>query len=189
MADEGLFVKFSLEARKNPHTGEWENREYITLHVPGDKTNIPHRPVEEKDKRRFATAYEAWKRGLTDVHEGQPLKEWAAISPAEVQTLAQAHIYTVEQLAAVSDGNAQAVGPIMALRDKARRHVEQTRQAAPLEKLNARVAEQDERIRELMALLESQARPEEPARKRGRPPKARDEAEVPQDGAPADEGP
>lgn len=170
MADEGLFVKFSLEARKSPHTGAWENREYITLHVPGDKTNIPHRPVEEKDRRRFQQAYEAWKRGLTDVHEGQPLKEWAAITPAEVQLLAQSHVYTVEQLAAVSDGNAQAIGPILALRDKARRQVEQAKQSAPMEKMAARMAEQEERIRQLTELLESQTRPDpEPKRRRGRP--------------------
>lgn len=184
MADEGLFVKFSLEARKNGHTGEWENREYITLHVPGDKTNIPHRPVEAKDKQRFAKAYEAWRRGLGEVHEGQPLKDWAAITPAEVMMLAQSNVYTVEQLAAVSDANAQAIGPILALRDRARRHVAESKQAAPLDAMNARLAELERRNGELLALLEGQTRPEpqpeaEAPKRRGRPPKVEQAQEEP----------
>jgi hypothetical protein len=185
--DSGLFVKFSLEARKNPHTGEWENLEYITLHVPGDKTNIPHRPVEAKDRQRFSRAYEAWKKGLGAVHEGQPLKDWAAITPAEVHTLAQSNVYTVEQLAAVSDANAQAIGPILALRDKAQRHVAQSKQSAPLEEMARKMAEQEAQIRRLTELLESQTAPEaEAPKRRGRPPKT-EQAQQEEAAPPAEE--
>jgi alkylhydroperoxidase family enzyme len=186
MSDEGLHVRFSVEARKSPHTGEWQNVEYVTIHVPGDKTNIPHRPVEEKDKRRFGRQYEAFKRGLGEVHEGQPLKEWAAILPAEVMLLSQANVYTVEQLASVSDANAQTIGPILALRDKARRHVEQTKQSAPLEAMHAKMAEQAEQIAELKALLEIQTRTDgdAPARRRpGRPPKSETTQATPEERA------
>lgn len=181
MSDEGLFVRFSLEARVDEHASaedgkpKWVNREYITIHVPGDKTNVPHRPVEEKDKRRFARQYEAWKRGQEAAPEGQPLKEWAAISPAEVQMLAQANVYTVEQLANVSDANAQRVGPILALRDKARRHVEQLRVAAPVEALNAKMQAQERELADLRERLARLTEGQEPLtleptpRRRGRP--------------------
>lgn len=184
MADEGLFVKFSVEARLDPHaTAEqgknvWTNREYVTIHVPGDKTNIPHRPVTGKDRRRFSSPYEAWKRGLQNAPEGQPLREWAAILPAEVQMLAQAHVYTVEQLAAVSDANAQAIGPILALRDKARRHVEQASQSAPVEALQAKLEEQARELAELKEALQERRR---------RKPRAEREAQPEEQAAPEEQ--
>jgi hypothetical protein len=164
MSDQGLHVRFSLQPRKDEAASEakgepvWKNVEYIEIHVPGDKTNIPHRPVTDNDRERFARQYEAWKRGLADVHDGYPLREWAAITPAEVNMLAQSHVYTLEQLAAVSDENAGRIGPILALRDRARRHLDQMRAEAPVERLSAKVDEQAAQIQTLMQQLQEATR-------------------------------
>lgn len=160
MSDAALQVRFHMESRLDnvatSETGEpvWKNVEYVEIHVPGDNTNIPYRPVEEKDRKRFAKQYEAWTRGHGEVTDGQPLKMWPAITPAEVSMLAHARVYTVEQLAAVSDENASRIGPILALRDRARRHLEQSRMQAPVERLNAKLEEQQGEISSLKEELQ-----------------------------------
>lgn len=165
----GLQVRFSLEPRKVD--GEWVNVEYIRLISMTDKFNSPHRPVESSDKVRFASQYDAWKKGLEAPPSGQPLKTWPGISPAEVNVLAQADIHTVEVLAEAPESVVGSDGPYRALQEAAQRYLELARSSAPMQALQAK-AEASERevvvLRERLAALESVT---EKRRGPGRPPK------------------
>lgn len=124
---ERLYVQFhvhpKLNQTKTREAGRpiYDDTEYVTIIAPGDKDNIIDRPASEMDKRRFARQYDAFKRGQTDpVVTGTPLKMVPWISRGQAEELAYFHVYTVEQLAELSDANAQNFMGINTLKQKAK---------------------------------------------------------------------
>lgn len=185
-ADESLMVKFRLEpvvddAATAAAGGEtkWRNEEILEIHIPGDRTQIYVGPVTDKHRERFAARYQRWKQGLADVPDGMPLTQWPGITPAECNMLAQGGIHTVEALASVSDSHIGKIGRAVALRDKARRYLENARASAPLEAMEMKLREEqgkvmalEEKMNRLMAALEAQ--------------QAQTESDAQVDGPPAD---
>lgn len=169
-ADESLLVKFRLEAVVDDEAtsaagGEtkWKNVEYLEIHIPGDRTQIYVGPVTDSHRQRFAARYERWKRGQADMPDGTPLAQWPGITPAELNMLAQGGLHTVEALAGVSDSHIGKVGRVVALRDKARRYLENLRTSAPLEAMEAKLREEQgkvavlsEKVERLISALENQ---------------------------------
>jgi hypothetical protein len=149
---EKLFVTFDLHPRVNEAKSAAEGRpvyddtEYIRIIVPGDKQNEVHRPATELDKRRYARQYADFKAGSREAQSGTPLKEWTAISASQAKELAHFHVYTVEQLANLSDANLQNIGPIRGLQAKARYYMEKAAGNAPLDKMRAEMLEKDNTI-------------------------------------------
>lgn len=150
-----VLVRFNVEHVHNPAKSAAEGHpvydpvEHIEVMVPGDKTNKVHRPVREQDKLDHAGAYAAFKAGLEAPTEGMPLKEWPGCTRGEVEMLAHFRIRTVEELAAVNDGNAQNIGPILALRQKARDYISAAKQAAPVDQMRKSLEERDAQIQAL----------------------------------------
>lgn len=145
--------------------------EYVEIRVPGDKYNIIDRPARDVDRKRFGAAYAAFKRGQSDQMTGTPLAEWPQATRSMVEEMKYHGVHTVEQLAALTDGNVQNIGPILSLRQKAREFLE----AAQSGVVPAALAERDARIAALEAKLEAmvgQGAPTElPKRGPGRPKK------------------
>lgn len=144
-----LYVTFDFYQRHNQAKSDAEGRaiydelEYIRIIVPGDKQNEIHRPATELDKRRYARQYGEFKAGAREAQSGTPLKEWPAISASQAKELAHFHIYTVEQLANLSDANIQNVGPIRGLQAKAKDFLASAAGNAPMEKMRAELMEKD----------------------------------------------
>lgn len=136
-----LLVRFSLEPVHNPAKSAEAGRpmfddvEYVEIRVPGDKTNVTKVPATSRHKEEHAGAYGAFKKGITAPADGTPLSEWPGCTRGQVETLAHFGIRTVEEFAAVNDGNLQNLGPFIALRQKARDYLAQAAKAAPLDKL------------------------------------------------------
>lgn len=59
--------------------------------------------------KRFAKPYGEWKDGKTPAHTGTPLEQWPLMDVAMVATLKASHVYTVQQLAELSDGSLDTV--------------------------------------------------------------------------------
>jgi hypothetical protein len=174
---ERLFVRFSMHPvldEVRTHGGKLSDGtiveaagypvhkevEYIEIAVPGDKTNIIHRPLRDEDKRRFRQQYQAWKanpEGNQDGTVGFPLKDWPGISRAQVEDLKYFRVHTVEQLANLSDGNAANIGPIQDLKRKAQAFLQAAKAAAPLAKLEHELKARDNEIETLKRQREEQA--------------------------------
>lgn len=133
---------------------KFEEFEFITIRVPGDRKTEWHGRVTDAHRARFPREYQAWKANQEAPTEGTPLREVPWISRAQVEELAFAHVKTVEQLANLSDAQLKGAVPMngYALRDKAKLHLEQIDGAAPAEKLRA---ENDE-LKANMAVLQRQ---------------------------------
>lgn len=157
----GLFVRFSKVPKEDAEASAQEGRpifkevDYITIAVPGDKTSEVVRPVRPTDKERFRAAWERYNAGHAQVADGTPLKEWPGVSRAQVEELAYFRIYTVEQLADVSDANLRNMGPFLALRQRARDFLERAKGAAPVEKMRQELEARDEQLARLQAQVEA----------------------------------
>lgn len=192
--DTGILAEFYIEAVeltfKSEQTGkpEFEDREFIRILVAGDAKNEVRRLAMAEDKQRFAEQYRAFKNGVQDIAQsGTPLSAWPAMTPAVIRTFNAVNIFTVEQLAGVSDTAIQS-GPL-GLREwalKAKGYLEHASDTAAATRLAADNARKDEQIADLQRQISELARrvpvaddggdfeDEEPApRRRGRPPGTR----------------
>lgn len=128
------------------------DREFIRIIVPGDKDNMPVRQVRPSDVEAYRERYNRFKAGLSQVTTGTPLEMLPGISKAQAKELAHFHVRTVEQLAAISDGNLQNIGPYMVLRQKAKDWLSAAKGAAPVEEARA----ETQRLREELAVMRRQ---------------------------------
>jgi len=115
-SDKNLHVEFTLEPfhlefqSRQEGRQIYEDRPFITIYYPGDTTKVTKRFAEELDFHRFAPQWDAFQRQASQASTGFPLKEWTHITKSQAMELAAMHIHTVEQLAAVPDGQLRILG-------------------------------------------------------------------------------
>ena len=163
-ADKALFVQFNMEPHqsmvKSAAEGRpiFEEKEYIMIMVPGDKDSIVHRPALDTDKRRFADRYERWKQKVGDhVNTGTPLKMVPWLNSSQVKEMEYFNVYTLEQLASLSDSHAQRFIGINALRQRAKDAVQAAKEAAPLSAIRAEIEAKDEQLAAALQAIKDQA--------------------------------
>ena len=157
-----------------PFKSEQEGRpiyrvaDYVRVETPGDNLSVIDREAMHDDKVRYAKQFEAYKAGKMDVPEGTPLSGIFAANPEIADTLKAFKIYTVEQLAVLSDTNVQNLpmggGDWVA---RAKRFMDVTKDAGRLGKIEARqrdldfqvekTNEDNEKLRARIAELEAAA--------------------------------
>lgn len=111
-------AEFDIRAVRNNFRSQqegrdiWEDREYITIFIPGDAKTVVEREATAEDKARFAREYNGWKEAGTNIQDGTPLKEWTRMTPALVRMLNSINIFTVDQLAGLvgNDAKIQNIG-------------------------------------------------------------------------------
>ena len=130
------------------------DREYITKIIPGDKDNIPIRPVRPEDVEAYREKYNRFKSGHAQATTGTPLEQWPGVTRAQVKELAFFHVRTVEQLASVSDANLSKIGTYMALRKKAQDWLATARGSAPIEAARAETKQVRDELSEVKRQLE-----------------------------------
>jgi len=158
---------------------QYRKVEFISLLIPGDRNTEVHKRVTPAIARQFKGEYEAFKAGVEYQGDGVPLAKLAGILlPIEqVEGLREIRVFTVEQLAGLSDSQCMNRMGMRALRQKAIDYIESAKSAAPMAKLR----DENEALRNRMALLETQIAELASAHKdhgttdgalrRGRPPK------------------
>ncbi len=126
--------------------------------------------------------YEAWKKGQTETLNGVPLAAWSGVTPSQAEVLRMAGVYTVEDVSALTDTHKQriAIPGMTAIVDNAKRYllsIDKSSVTAALEEKDSQIADLKAQMEDLANLVRSQsaAQSAEP-RRRGRPPKVRDEA-------------
>jgi len=167
-ADNNLFVRFHMGAVLDPVASQLAGRPkfkdcpFVMIAVPGDKSVVIDRPVWDdenepnSDTQRFPKAWAAFKNGVgDDIQSGTPLSEWAAVTRGQVEELAHFKVRTVEQLANLSDQNAQKFMGSLALRQKAQDWLRASEKTRPFDELRAEMAKKDEAVEALRAELVS----------------------------------
>lgn len=118
----------------------FEDKDFIRIQFPGDKTKEVCRAATEDDQRQFHNQWLQYKSSQEQTPDGMPLSQWPLCGKSDIRNLAQSGVKTVEQLAVLSDTQLQGVGAgYLALREKARAWLEAAKNAEPLAKIMAKV--------------------------------------------------
>lgn len=182
--DENLLVKFYHKPRpddaKSKEAGRPIFKEvvYIDIRQPGSRTSGVARPVRQTDIDRFPEHYKRFlARQDQEVHEGTPLAEWPGVTRAQVEEMKFFNVFTVEQLANMSDTNSGNFMGLQNLKAKAKDYIEAAAKNASAEALLAAEKRNEELEAKLAALMERvEAMETEPKPKRKRRTKAEMEA-------------
>ncbi len=171
-ADKGLIVTFDdfpVLDEEHPETIEWitsegregrphyNEKEYILIVAPGDKTNIIHRVWGwPSDVRRFLDRYKLWKADKSaSQHRGTPLQAWKKLAPSMIKELQFFHVFTVEQLAAMDDSNIQKFAGLLKYRTMAKDFLAAQEKTAVSTELRSEMDKKDKELEELRARLAS----------------------------------
>lgn len=121
---------------------------------------------------RFREPFEAWKKGQLPANTGTPLEQWPLMTVALVATMKAQNIFTIQQLAEVSDASLDKLRGLREWREKAKAWVSSAKDAAgdvEARAENARLAEQVKALQaQVSELLTRQNTPGYDAPKRGR---------------------
>jgi hypothetical protein len=152
-------------------------QEMVRIQVAGDMLNVATAPVDSAIKERFAAQYEAFKTKRQARHiEGTPLKNWPMISALRIAEFEAVGIFSVENLAAVSDTNVVKLADGRVWREKAAAWLASAKDNA----VSVKYAAENERLRNDLEEMRKQiaelsAKVDDPEAKRG-PGRPRKEA-------------
>ena len=128
--------------------GTLHEMECVELLLPGDTKTAPIKKVTDALKQIYAPEYEAWKMNKPMEHDGVSLDLWLGRDDPRIRELNHHRIYTVEQMADISDTVAQGIMGGMSLRDKSKEFVE--RRTGP-----SALAEENDKLKVEMAEMKS----------------------------------
>lgn len=145
----------------------FEDKEMVEIRIPGDPKISWVGPVTEQQKiegqwvdsrARFPKEYEAFKRGEQVATTGTPLEQWPqpGMTSARVHELKALNVFSVEDLAGITDGNLGRLGMGgRELRESARRYIDNAKEIAG----NSALVNELSELRARLAALEG-AKPE-----------------------------
>jgi hypothetical protein len=175
-ADSRLRVVFEETELEDKEATEKEGRPIFktvhigSIYVPGDKDNVVTFRCDKMSREeaiRFGPLYEAWKKDRTERHNGTLLRECGGLmSRARAREWECLNVYTVEDLAELSDSAIQQMRHGSIERQKAKDFLALAAGRAPLTEAraeNAKLKEQlrsvQDEVKELRALLEERTNP------------------------------
>jgi len=159
--DDKLYVEFSREPVLHPAKSRdagravYEERDFVKIHVPGDKTTVCVEPMHEINVQRFRARYEKWKAGQAEAVVGTPLSALPQMTPAKVEEYKFFKIVTVEQLADANDQLGQKFMSFQSDKQAAKRFIEATKGNAPIEAMNVELQKRDAEIENLKTMVEA----------------------------------
>lgn len=158
--NDGVFAEFFNDAIENAFKSAeqgkpfFEDRLHVRIFIAGDAKTEVVREATDLDKARFQREYEAFQRSeSTEGLVGTPLKEWGAMTKSMVRNFAAYNVFTVEQLASISDSHVQNAGlGAREWRAKAQAFIDQAKDNASATALAA----ENQQLRDDMVALQRQ---------------------------------
>lgn len=117
------------------YRNEVADKDYCKIVFPGNKLTVWNQPAREQDKRRFAREWMLYEQGKDQLHGQTMLDAWGAVDAGSIEIYNANNIKTVEQLAALPDGNMNHFPPGHANlayrhRQMAQKHLEEKQASA-----------------------------------------------------------
>lgn len=159
--DAKLHVEFHRMPVIHPYKSQaagraiYEEKDFVRIHIPGDKNNIIDRPVDAIDEMRFADRLAKWRAGQGEAMSGTPLSALPTMTPGKVAEYGYFHIKTIEQLASAADSVGGKFMGFQQDKARAKAFLDVAAGNAPLERMNEELAKRDEVIETLKAQVES----------------------------------
>lgn len=138
--------------------------DFVVIEIPGEKESIVERAAKYCgfepcraahlglcDVHRFPRQWAAYKQGKAEQTQGTDLKKWPGAERSQVEELAYHKVYTVEQLAMMSDSNAER---FLALKTKAKEYLAAAEKQAPMLEMRSELESRDAKIKKMEAQIE-----------------------------------
>lgn len=152
--DKYLAVKFEKKAVHNKFKSNEEGRQiyddvdYISIRIPGDKTSEVCRKVREDDKERFPVQWANYQGREESMLNGVPLEILPGVSPAETASLKAMQVVTIEQLAGLHEKAIKNTTNGRDLVKKAQKFLEGESYSVQLEEKIAKLEKEIETLKE-----------------------------------------
>lgn len=148
-ANAQFFIEAVEQKAKSKQAGRpiFDDVEMVRISVPGSKLTTVVNRVTDDHRSRFAQEYAAFKQGVEDQcgMVGTPLSEWPMMNPSKIRELNFFEVFTVDQVAALTDEALSHIGSgSRELRDQARAYLERADDSA----INTQLAAQNQELRE-----------------------------------------
>jgi hypothetical protein len=159
-ANGGIRPRFYFEAVQDQLATAREGRpifrqeERVELFMAGNPQTVPVLRVTDEERRRWPEAYDAFKKGEEVALQGTPLEEWPILNRAQVRELKALEIYTIEDIATMSDLATQRGMGLMGLRGRARAFLDDAAAMGLTEELTA----ENDILKSKIAALEHQVK-------------------------------
>lgn len=166
------YVKFYPKWKRNNFLSNKEGKEigeyrdYVMIICPGQPKSEVHREVRDEDKREYRSEWTAYKEGKEQRISGTPVELLPGLEQSRADSLKAIYIYTIEQLADVSESAKHAMG--MGANDLV------NRAKGYLQKNSAEVAslkQENTELRKIVETMQAQISALGAPRKPGRPRK------------------
>ncbi len=128
--DSQLLVKFTIHSEMSQYKSKqagmpvYDDVEIVTIMNPGEKEPVIV-AADDFHRRRFPRQYEAFKKGMESAHTGTPLDLLFPSSPSTVKQLQAFHIFSIQQLATISDSAKTQIPMGQSLVDRAKTYLAQ----------------------------------------------------------------
>ena len=132
---------------------KYDEVEMVRIFIPGDKHNVVERRVTDAIRQRYPKHYAAFKKTQELAPEGTLIDNWPLLARNQVYELKAANVFTLEQLAGLSDEQLGAIGiGGRALRNHAKAYLENAEKG----RLPAQVVAENESLKNQVQLLTQQ---------------------------------
>ena len=102
--DGGIpFFRYDAVEIKDSDPPNFEDVVMVEIRLKGDTKTVIDRPKRPEDEKRWPKQWAAFLAGTDAPLEGTPLKEFPALSPADIATCHRFNIRTVEDLSEMAD--------------------------------------------------------------------------------------
>lgn len=136
---------------------------HVRVRVAGMDKDEWVSPVNEQIKARFPEEWEQFQKGMEAPKIGTPLHAWGQMTPARIKNLEGFNVYTVEDIAVLSETAIQKIGMgARKLQEDARKFLSLSQTSADvkkLEELEKTNAEQAQAIKDLQAQMAELLKP------------------------------
>lgn len=179
--EKNVFVEFFMEAVEFKEESKTQGRPvfreipHVRIVIPGDRNNEYVGKATDFHKEKYPQAWQRFNSMQSaGAVVGTPLEQWPVMNRALVKEAQYYNIQTVEQLAEISDANAQKLGMgWIEYRRKARAYLD----AANGEATRNAQDEENQRLKDQLAAMQAQIAELAEAKKPGRPKKETVEAD------------
>jgi len=154
--DDNCIAIFHMESmRDEDATREagkpvFANVPFVKIIAPGNDKEVVDRIVLQRDKERFPKEWYKFTHNEAPEVDGTPIEFWPQLDKAQADTLKANNIFSVENLAGVSDQDISGLGMgMLELKKKAKTWIELQDGSADMNKL----AEKNRKLEEQLAAL------------------------------------
>jgi len=154
--DNQLLVKFFKHAELSHHKSKqsgmpiYDNVDMVSVINPGEKEEVKV-VADEFHKRRFPKQWEAYKAGMDQEQSGTPLDHLFPNEPGTILTLKTFHVYTIQQLAAISDTAMGQLPMGRTLSDKAKAYLSSASSGQNFHTMQSAMQKQIDDLKSLLA--------------------------------------